>query len=148
MTTKRTSIPAATDAALWALSNGRCYFPGCDEPIVKETRPGTYKKNVRIAHIYGVAENSPRHRLLPAGEDRNSFKYLMLLCTPHHDEIDDRLNGEKLYPAAADVLGALDLRQSASSLARTVEMLADMDLAHQTRMLQQAANELRGGGLI
>ncbi|WP_146755531.1 hypothetical protein [Micromonospora saelicesensis] len=31
--------------------------------------------------------------------ERDSFKHLLLLCLPHHAEVDDRRTGEKLYPA-------------------------------------------------
>jgi hypothetical protein len=40
----RKSIPAATEAALWALSNGQCYAPDCTAPVVVEVRPGVYRK--------------------------------------------------------------------------------------------------------
>ncbi|MDW5330815.1 hypothetical protein [Plantactinospora sp. KLBMP9567] len=30
--------------------------------------------------------------------ERDSFKNLLLLCLPHHTEVDDRKTGEKLYP--------------------------------------------------
>ncbi|MBW6436716.1 hypothetical protein KZ829_23520 [Actinoplanes hulinensis] len=98
MTSQRASIPAATEAAIWALSNGRCYFDSCPEPVVKEVRPKTYQKNAMVAHVYGVMPRSPRYSLLPPGEDRNSFKFLLLLCYAHHNEVDDRRTGEKLYP--------------------------------------------------
>jgi hypothetical protein len=55
----RARIPAATEAALWALSNGRCYAPGCTSPVVVEVRPGVYRKHPQIAHIRGV--RAPRH---------------------------------------------------------------------------------------
>ncbi|MEU0559402.1 NB-ARC domain-containing protein [Dactylosporangium sp. NPDC006015] len=35
---------------------------------------------------------------MPA-EERESFGNLLLLCTPHHSEVDDRLNGTSMYPA-------------------------------------------------
>lgn len=67
-------------------------------PAVVETQPGVYRKNLQIAHIFGIRKGSPRHDLLPPGEDRNSFKYLLLLCLPHHSDIDDPRTGEKEYP--------------------------------------------------
>jgi len=97
-TGERGHIPAATQAALWVLSNGRCYAPGCPVPVVVEVRRGVYKKNAMIAHIYGVAPNAPRYRAgLPAAQ-RDAFSNLLLLCLAHHGEVDDRKTGEQLYP--------------------------------------------------
>jgi hypothetical protein len=92
----RKHIPAATEAALWALSNGRCYAPGCPFPVVWEARPGVYRKNAQIAHIRGV--RAPRHDPALTAEECNAFSNLLLLCLPHHGEVDDRTTGERLYP--------------------------------------------------
>jgi hypothetical protein len=94
----RQSIPPATSAALWTLSNGRCYASGCPFPVVFEVRPGVYRKNVQIAHIYGVKPGTPRHKPMPAAQ-RESFANLLLLCMPHHADVDDRKIGEHEYPA-------------------------------------------------
>ena len=60
MAGKRKDISAATEAALWALSNGRCYAPACPFPVIVEVRPGIYQKNAQIAHVYGVRPGAPR----------------------------------------------------------------------------------------
>ncbi|MEU4339567.1 hypothetical protein AB0F59_33845 [Micromonospora lupini] len=62
-----------------------------------EVRPGVYRKNVQIAHIYGVRPSAPRYTLGLPDSERDAFKHLLLLCLPHHAEIDDRKTGEKLY---------------------------------------------------
>jgi hypothetical protein len=98
MTAPRKKISAPVQAALWALSNGRCYFPDCPAPVVLQVKLGVYRKNAQIAHIYGVALGAPRYKPLPAPE-RDSFSNLILLCYPHHCEIDDEVSGELLYPA-------------------------------------------------
>jgi len=98
---KRKSIPAPIQAALWALSNGRCYAPDCPFPVIFEVRPGIYKKNAQIAHIYGVQPGSARHRpcrTLEEEQERDSFRNLILLCLAHHAEVDDKKTGEDLYP--------------------------------------------------
>lgn len=92
----RKHVSAATEAALWALSNGRCYAPGCPSPVVSEVRPGVYRKNAQIAHIRGV--RAPRHdKSLTPGQCAE-FRNLLILCLPHHGEVDDRKTGEKFYP--------------------------------------------------
>ncbi|MET7969849.1 hypothetical protein [Micromonospora sp. NPDC005305] len=57
-----------------------------------------YRKNVQIAHIYGVRPNAPRYRLGMPDSERDAFKHLLLLCLPHHAEVDDKRTGESLYP--------------------------------------------------
>lgn len=99
MTGNRRGIAASVEAALWVISNGRCYGPGCPMPVMFEVRPGVYRKNVQIAHIYGVRPNAPRYTLGMPDSERDAFKNLLLLCLPHHAEVDDRSTGEKLYPA-------------------------------------------------
>jgi hypothetical protein len=97
MTEPRSTVQAATSAALWALSNGTCYAPGCSFPVVFEVRPDVYRKNAQVAHIHGVKPGAPRYKQMPARE-RESFSNLLLLCMPHHGEVDDRIRGETLYP--------------------------------------------------
>ncbi|MFI2709084.1 hypothetical protein ACH495_02985 [Micromonospora sp. NPDC018662] len=64
-----------------------------------EVRPSVYRKNVQIAHIYGVRPSAPRYVMGMQDSERDAFRHLLLLCLPHHAEIDDRKTGEKLYPA-------------------------------------------------
>ncbi|MGA8113914.1 MAG: hypothetical protein WCA46_09655 [Actinocatenispora sp.] len=97
MVSPRRSIPAATEAALWALSNGRCYAPSCPFPVVYEVRPGVYRKNAQVAHIYGVKPGAPRYCGMP-DDERDAFKNLLLLCLAHHGEVDDKKTGEHHYP--------------------------------------------------
>ena len=92
----RKKVTPATEAALWSLSNGRCYAPGCQFPVVFEIRPGVYRKNAQIAHIRGV--RAPRFDPSLSDEQCAAFSNLLLLCLPHHSEVDDRKTGEKLYP--------------------------------------------------
>ena len=97
MNEPRYKINAATAAALWALSNGTCYAPGCDTPVVREVRPGVYRKNVQIAHIIGVRPGSARYQEIPRDE-RDSFSNLILLCLAHHADVDDTRFADTLYP--------------------------------------------------
>ncbi|MFI5898304.1 hypothetical protein ACIA5D_50320 [Actinoplanes sp. NPDC051513] len=84
-------------AALWTVSNGRCYAPACPHPVAFEVRPGEFKKNAQVAHIYGVRPGAPRYRRDLPAEKRDSFENLLLLCLAHHEEIDGK-DGEKRYP--------------------------------------------------
>lgn len=94
----RKNIPAATQAALWALSNGRCYAPHCPCPVVMEVRPGIYRKNSQMGHIYGVKRGAARFTEEIPDEERDAFSNLLLLCLPHHADVDDKETGERIYP--------------------------------------------------
>lgn len=94
----RRNIDPATQAALWTLSNGTCYAPGCVIPVVLEVRPGVYKKNVQAAHIYGVRGEAARHQKDMDSDERDSFAHLILLCLAHHSAVDDKETGAKNYP--------------------------------------------------
>jgi hypothetical protein len=98
MVAPRRNLSPSTEAALWVLSNGRCYAPGCPIPVIVEVRPGVYRKNAQVAHIHAVRPSWPRYQPLPA-EERESFGNLLLLCLAHHSEVDDRRTGERRYPA-------------------------------------------------
>jgi hypothetical protein len=94
---ERKPLPAPMVAALWVVSNGRCYAPECPFPVVYEVRPGHFRKNAQIAHVYGVKRGARRYRADMPAELRDSFANLLLLCTAHHDEVDSK-EGEKRYP--------------------------------------------------
>lgn len=96
MASVRRSVPAAAQAALWALSNGRCYYPDCSSPVVVEVRPGVYRKNAQMAHIHGVRR--PRHDPALTPEKCAAFTNLLLMCLPHHSEVDDPKTGDRFYP--------------------------------------------------
>src|SRR5260370_33988243 len=98
VTGDRKSIPRPTEAALWALSNRRCYFPRCPAPVVVEVRAGVYRKNVQVAHIFGVRPDGPRFRKGMSEGERDSFLNLLLMCLPHHADVDAKKEAEIIYP--------------------------------------------------
>jgi len=89
-TGRRKNLPSAMLAALWTVSNGHCYAPGCTIPVVLEVRPGVYQKNAQVAHIYGVKPKGPRFRPDMPARERDSFSNLLLLCLAHHEEVDGK----------------------------------------------------------
>lgn len=64
-------------------------------PVVLEVRPGVYKKNSQVAHVYGVKPGAARYRKDKSAEERDSFANLLLLCLAHHAEVD---GDEERYP--------------------------------------------------
>lgn len=76
----------ATRLALGYLSRGVCYFPGCSRRIIKfvDNEPHL---DVQFAHIRD-AKRGNRYDPGMTDEERKAFHNLILLCAPHHEEID------------------------------------------------------------
>jgi hypothetical protein len=79
---------AGTKAALFALANGTCYFPDCEQRVVVFVE-GHPVNNVHIAHIRGAEPGSARYDPTMTDDDRRAFANLVLLCKPHHTLVDD-----------------------------------------------------------
>ena len=94
---KRKELGQGMLAALWTVSNGRCYAPGCPVPVVLETRPGIYQKNSEAAHIYGVRPGAARYRPNMSTNERDSFANVLLLCQAHHTDVDGKAT-RHLFP--------------------------------------------------
>ena len=78
----------STRAALAMLSRGRCYYPSCGRSIIVFNNGEPYI-DYQIAHIYD-AKPGNRYRSDMSDEERRAFSNLILLCKPHHEEIDKR----------------------------------------------------------
>ncbi|AFR30506.1 hypothetical protein [Arthrobacter sp. Rue61a] len=81
------SFSSGTEKALFRLSVGNCYFPGCLKPIIEEVA-GKPIVGVQIAHIRGAEPTAPRYDVNMTDEERAAFPNLILLCQPHHTTID------------------------------------------------------------
>jgi hypothetical protein len=77
------------------LSRGRCYYPSCERSIIVFNNDEPYI-DYQIAHIYD-AQPGNRYRPDMNDEERRAFSNLILLCKPHHEEIDKR-HPEKYSP--------------------------------------------------
>lgn len=82
------SYSIGTRAALAALSYGTCYWPGCTVPVVTLVNQ-KYRMNLQIAHIRPSEPNGPRGNESQSREGLNEFSNLVLLCKPHHEEVDE-----------------------------------------------------------
>jgi hypothetical protein len=78
---------ATTREALFLLSRGHCYAPECRNRVM-EKRGRKWVSLVHVAHIIGLNEHSPRHVEGKDERELNSFENLILLCPPHHGEVD------------------------------------------------------------
>lgn len=77
----------ATIAALMTLARGGCYWPDCNVPTIRMIN-GAPKLNLEIAHIRAFEEGGKRFDPTWPVKERNSFDNLILLCNPHHEEVD------------------------------------------------------------
>jgi hypothetical protein len=87
-----------TVASLAYLSGGRCYFPGCPDPVFRKV-DDLWHLVGEIAHIWAAKPNGPRYNANMSDADRRAIANLMIFCNPHHD-IVDKTDNEKIYPAA------------------------------------------------
>ncbi|PWI20500.1 hypothetical protein DI272_16425 [Streptomyces sp. Act143] len=90
----------ATIAALTTLARGGCYWPDCNVPTVRMIN-GEPRLNLEIAHIRAFEKGGKRFDPTWSVEERNSFSNLILLCHPHHKEIDGR-DGARYTVAVLD----------------------------------------------
>lgn len=77
---------AGARAALALFLHGHCYFPGCKVPTFVFV-DGEPIINYEIAHI---RDAKPGNRYVKdmTDDERRAFKSLVLLCQPHHTEVD------------------------------------------------------------
>jgi hypothetical protein len=85
--TPRRSYSNATIAGLMTLARGGCYWPDCGVPTVRMIN-GAPRLNLEIAHVRAFEEGGKRYDPDWSISERNSFANLILLCHPHHSEID------------------------------------------------------------
>lgn len=96
MKSDRRSYPAGTREALFMLSRGQCYVPGCGARVMRCV-DGQWRTNAHVAHICGLNMTSARFDESMPVPERNSFGTLLLLCKPHHDQVDSKAL-EKKFP--------------------------------------------------
>ncbi|GAA2331341.1 hypothetical protein [Streptomyces cuspidosporus] len=98
----------ATIAALMTLARGGCYWPDCNVPTIRMIN-GAPKLNVEIAHIRAFEEGGKRFDPSWSVKERNGFDNLILLCNPHHEEVDGP--DSERYPVKV-LLGWKDAREA------------------------------------
>jgi hypothetical protein len=82
----RTYAPT-TREALFLLSRGNCYAPGCKKRVM-EKDGDQWIALAEVAHIHGLKKGSRRFDESIPEPERNSFKNLLLLCEKHHKLVD------------------------------------------------------------
>lgn len=83
-----TTIPANVRLQIWVRAGGRCQFPGCNEPLWKDTLTLQQMNRSYLAHIVADSPNGPRGSEEESGRLKDSLSNIMLLCGDHHRLID------------------------------------------------------------
>lgn len=130
----------STRAALAVLSRGYCYYPSCKRPIVVFNNDEPFI-DYQIAHIYD-ANPGNRYRSGMNDEERRAFSNLILLCKPHHEEIDSR-HPEKYSP---EMLQEWKGRHEGTDLQPLAELGAVSE-ANLAELLVEAAISI-GGAMV
>lgn len=73
---------------LFALSGNRCAYPQCQTAIVQPSGTVTGK----ICHINARNPKGPRYERNQTDAERHGFNNLILLCSVHHDIVDNEPN--------------------------------------------------------
>lgn len=84
---KRATLSANTRALVWARAAGRCHF--CNTLLIGDLMTGNAGLNkAYIAHIVSDSPTGPRGNEKDSPRLADDPENLMLLCDPHHREID------------------------------------------------------------
>jgi hypothetical protein len=81
--------------SLYLLSGNLCAMPDCDHVLINNA--GTMIG--KICHIEAAEKGGARFNERMSNEDRRAAANLILLCSPHHDVIDDKKN-ERTWPVS------------------------------------------------
>lgn len=131
---------AGARGALFSLSSGLCFFPGCPKPVIEVTE-GDPLIAVEIAHIKGANRTSARYEEEMSDDERSHFDNLMLLCTPHHKLID----GPRREEFPADLLLTWKQEHEAGQEVSGLDALSADDLPD---LIQHAFAEAMAGSRI
>lgn len=81
------NYPAGVVTGLVLMSQGTCYYPKCDEPLVRLDE-GSRVINFEVAHIRAAKSGGPPYDSSMTDAERDAFPNLVLLCLVHHKVVD------------------------------------------------------------
>lgn len=83
------SVSPITRMVVWGRAAGRCSYTNCSERLDGDLISGDLRKNKAfLAHIIASDPGGPRGDPILSGELSDDPDNLMLMCGPHHSEID------------------------------------------------------------
>jgi hypothetical protein len=83
-----TSIPEKVKFHIWLRAGGRCQYPGCNEPLWKDTLTLAKMNRAYLAHIVADSVDGPRGDAVLSDQLKADASNIMLLCDTHHRLID------------------------------------------------------------
>ncbi|MBT9395054.1 SAVED domain-containing protein [Hymenobacter sp. NST-14] len=83
-----TSIPDKVRFHVWLFAGGRCQYPGCNEPLWKDTLTMRTMNKAYLAHIVADSPDGPRGDDVLSDQLKADPDNIMLLCDTHHRLID------------------------------------------------------------
>lgn len=130
------SPSVATVKRLFAVSQNRCAFPKCSQPLVE---PASGKVVGRVCHIKAASPAGPRYDAHQDEEVRHAFTNLILMCPVHHDVID-------ADPTAYTVERLWNMKQQHESAQISTENLPDVQA--QQFIANISNSTIEGGSII
>ena len=136
MVTSRFNPTVGVRAALVALARGTCYWPACDTPVIVFVgdRP---RMNLQQAHIRAREKGGPRYDATMTDEQRDDFANLILLCVPHHADVD---NDPQAFPVGILARWKREREQGGMD---ALKGLRGLTQANMEKMLAEAMDGLR-----
>lgn len=122
-----------TRMLVWGRAAGHCQYPGCSKRLDEDLVAGDLRKNnAYIAHIVASDPSGERGHPILSHELSDDPSNLMLMCDPHHREIDD--------PNKRDRYSVVVLRQMKQQHEDRVEQLFSNPLRKPAHVLRVAAS--------
>ena len=84
----RTTIPTKAQFQVWLRAGGRCEYPGCNQPLWRDSLTLHEMNRAYLAHIVGDRPDGPRGDRADSERLRADASNIMLLCDVHHRLID------------------------------------------------------------
>lgn len=120
---------------LFALSNNRCAFPRCVQPLVD---PSSITLVGEVCHIRAQRPGGPRYDPNQTENERHAFANLILLCSPHHTVVDD---DEESYT----IVRLESIKQHHETAEKSIEVTPEV---LKQLVLSVTGNTVRGGSVI
>lgn len=84
----RTTIPTKVQFKVWLRAGGRCEYPGCNEPLWKDSLTLRHMNAAYLAHIIADSPDGPRGHPVLSEQLKADASNIMLLCDIHHRLVD------------------------------------------------------------
>jgi hypothetical protein len=137
--TRSRTISAAEWKILWSRAAGRCQFNGCNKVVYRAPVSNQLTIIADHSHVIGFSDEGPRGGTQIEEVMLNRYPNLMLLCKPHHKNIDDLIL-QHGYTVA--ILRAWKERHEARVEAATE--ITDEVETHVITYFASIANDIRG----